>query len=764
MIRGPSSARWAKVRDEWYRLDVVLIIVMIALVIFTMWKTWRVAGNASLRSDLTYRNTIEELERTLEGLGPDSIARIVSLRMSRLGSDSVSLDTIAIVADTLAEPSLAAGGFLRDQIARFNDAAVRQALGSTVRRRDQPADPDNVLRSIRASGGGRRLAEQANAAGLIVRSPAAEREWREVITSDAAAAVELVGVTGSIPLLPNSSGSRAIVNGYPCEVRAKPTRALLYCGAVLGSGVERFYDLAVDKSLVETTMHLDTYRGRRMWLNGRSTTVRGVPVLPGALVELRSTGTFLLSGITSGHLAAEQWVNGRRQLVEQSQSTIGFFSRAGRSARWPEGGSALRLSLDASLSAELEQVAGAYFAERGKLLDAMAVVVVDLATGRVRAVVEPWRTAPGDPLISFEPRLVGSVVKPIVAAAILVQNPKLGDLVLDYGGPIVTAVDGTTLSTPFRNDANGCGARIDFAAFLRCSSNRYAAELLLRSLRRNGYVPSRDGPSVPHAVLERSDIADGLALAFDVDAYAERTTGRTVPFWDVDSRSPDGIVSAVTDPSLVPYESRPWLLSASGTATPVDWLARYAFGGWENRWTLLGIAQSYARIATDREVNLSFLQAGPPKGTPLMRDSVAGAMRRVRSALADVGAQGTAAPLNSVLERLLGPQVVVLAKTGTLNEANPDDLAVKVLAFAVGEPFSSSRSAPLKCGLAVVAYFDFNREEIRRTGSAALPGVHVEFATRYLPEVLKHHWKRVSGCSAAQAKDGGDRGNSGGPS
>ncbi|WP_310572226.1 hypothetical protein [Gemmatimonas sp.] len=753
MSKVRMAARWAKVRDEWYRLDVGLIIVTIGLVLFTMLKTAVVARNASLRSDLTYRNTIEELERTLEGLGPDSIARIVPLRISRLGLDSVWVDTIAVVGDTLAEPSLAVGGFLRDQIARFNDAAVRQALGSTERRRDQPADPGNILRSVRASGGGLRLADQANAAGLIVRSPVAEREWREVITADASAGVALVGQTGSIPLLPNSSGSRATVNGHVCEVRAGPTRALLYCGAVLGSGVERFYDLAVDKALVESSMYLDTYRGRRMWLNGRSTTARGLRVSQGALGDLRSTGPFLLSGVAGGYLAAEQWVNGRRQLVEQSQSTIGFFSRAGRSARWPDGGSALRLSLDASLSAELEQVAGGYFAERGKLLDAMAVVVVDLATGRVRAVVEPWRTAPGDPLISFEPRLVGSVVKPIVAAAILARNPTLGDLVVDYGGPVVTAVDGAPLSQPFRNDANGCGARIDFDAFLRCSSNRYAAELLMRSLRRNGYTPSRDGASVPHAVLERSDIADGLALAFDVDAYAGRTTGRTVPFWDVDSRSAGGIVSAVADPSLVPYESRPWLLSASGTATPVDWLARYAFGGWENRWTLLGVAQSYARIATDREVSLSFLQAGPPKGTPLVRDSVASAMRRVRGALAEVGARGTAAPLNSVLERVLGPQVVVLAKTGTLNEASPDDLAVKVLALAVGQPASTSRSAALKCGLAVVAYFDFNREEIRRTGAAALPGVHVEFATRYLPGVLEHHWKRLSGCSAAPAKD-----------
>ena len=36
-------------------------------------------------------------------------------------------------------------------------------------------------------------------------------------------------------------------------------------------------------------------------------------------------------------------------------------------------------------------------------------------------------------------------------------------------------------------------------------------------------------------------------------------------------------------------------------------IARYAFGGWENRWTLLGLAQAYARIATGRNVQATFL-------------------------------------------------------------------------------------------------------------------------------------------------------------
>ena len=754
-LPAPGTTLYALAR----RLDAWLIVGTTVGVLFTMYKTWQVAGNTKLRADLTYRRTITELEQTLQGLGPDSVVRVVRAKIASAGVDSMPVDTMVVAADTLLEPSLATGGFLREQIARFNDAAVRQALGpagpdtsgrsvhsSAVQIGESP-DRGNLLRVVRGAEGGLRVSEQVNASGLVVRSPSAEREWRSVLTADAGNAVALVGYNGILPLLPNTEGSRAVINGRSCEVRSGPLRALVYCGAALGSNVNRFYDVGLESLPGSRAFTLDTYRGTRLWLNGRSTTARGLRVASGTLGELRSTGPFLLSGVAKGYLAAEQWIDGRRQLVDQPGLTIGFFGRAGRSSRWPNGGAALQVSLDWGLSAELEQVARSYFVERNDLLDAMAVVVMDVVTGQVRAVVEPARTSASAPLISFEPRLVGSVVKPIVAAAILTRNPELANLVVDYGGSQVTSVNGVPLGSPFDNAANGCGNRIDFTDFLRCSSNRYAAELLIRSLRRNGYAPSRDGSMVPAAVLERSDVADGLALAFDVDAYAGRTAGRTVPAWDVDTRTDEGLVSAVTDPSLVPYESRPWILARSGAGTPVEWLVRYAFGGWENRWTLLGVAQAYARIATDREVPLTFLQAGAAKPIGTVSDSVSRAMRRVREALAEVGARGTAAPLNATLARAVGSNVVVFAKTGTLNEASPDDLAVKVLAMTMGQPSTPARGAPLRCGLAIVTYFDFDQNAIRRSGAASLPGVHVEFATQYLPRVLEHHWKRVSSCS-----------------
>lgn len=745
MSQAPWMIRWQRLRASVVRLEAALLITAVVLVIGTIAQTVRVASRTSLRSDLNYRGAIDELEGTLQGLGPDSIARVVSSRIARSTHDSVSIDTISVVADTSTEPALAAGGFLRDQISRYNDAAFRLAFRDTDRL-EQPADPDNLLRVIRTERGALRLSDQANATGLIVRSPTAEQEWRAVRTADAANIVALVGQSGSISMLPNSSASRASVNGRTCEVMAEMNRGALYCGTTTAMSVGRFWDLAVYRTPADDALRLETYRGSTLWLEGRSTTARGVRVKSGAVGELRATGPFLLSGIASGYLAEEQWVNGQRRLVEQPAGTIGFFSRAGRSARWPSTGAPLTLSLDAALSADIEQAAGSFFVEHDRLLDIMSVVVVDVASGKVRAIAEPSRTSTTEPLVAFEPRLVGSVVKPIIAAAVLARNPSLSNLEIEYGGSVVTAVDGVPLSSPFRNDANGCGERINFAAFLRCSSNRYAAELVVRSLRSNGYTPSRDGASIPRVVLEGSDLADGLALGFDVDAYAGRTPGRTVPFWDVNGSTDLGIVTAVSDASLLPYESRPWLLGNGGNSTPVDWIARYAFGGWENRWTLLGVAQSYARIATDREVSLSFLEAGGPKAALVMGDSVADAMRVVRRALSEVGERGTATPLNARLREALGQDVQVFAKTGTLNEDSPDDIAIKALALAVGDADSLEAGARLRCGLAVVVYFDFNREEIRRRGAASLPGVHVEFATQHLPRVLARHWRRMAGC------------------
>ncbi|HWH52573.1 MAG TPA: hypothetical protein VN651_13580, partial [Gemmatimonadaceae bacterium] len=380
------------------------------------------------------------------------------------------------------------------------------------------------------------------------------------------------------------------------------------------------------------------------------------------------------------------------------------------------------------------------------------VVVVDIRSGEVRAIAEPARVSPDEPLLSFEPILVGSVVKPIMASAILSRLPELGKLTISYAGDTVTEVAGVPLGKPFANEANGCTGQIAFDDYIRCSSNEYAAELMVRSLEADGWRSHVPGAIVPRAILERSSIAAGLADVFDVDAYANRTPGRLALYWSVDSASHAGASAATTDRSLYPYESRPWILFPDSAGTRVDWLARYAFGGWENRWTLLGVSQAYARIATGREVQASFLHRDRAPADTFARSSpgARAAFARVRAALREVPVNGTAAGLAGRLRGSIRDSVVVLAKTGTLNEQTAGG-RIKSLVMAIGRPDGTSTGAALRCGLVAVTYFEFADDPRARAERPALPRIHRDFAEGPLSAVLSRQWGRVSGCPAPSA-------------
>jgi cell division protein FtsI/penicillin-binding protein 2 len=376
-------------------------------------------------------------------------------------------------------------------------------------------------------------------------------------------------------------------------------------------------------------------------------------------------------------------------------------------------------------------------------------VILDVRTGEVKAIAEPSRESDDEPLLSFEPILVGSVVKPIMAAAILSRQPALGMLRVPYAGDTVTSVAGVPLRRGFANDANGCGGEIGFTDFLRCSSNEYAAELVVHSLQQDGWTSHARGALVPRATLEHSTIATGLAEVFDVDAYANRTPGRLALYWSSDSARVSSASSLTADRSLIPYESRPWILFPDSAGTGVDLVARYAFGGWENRWTLLGLAQAYARIATGHNVQATFLhRAGPIPTSGVFAESgpLAGAaFARVRGALRQVPVNGTAAGLSERLHAVTKDPIVVLAKTGTLNE-NTAGGKLKSLAIAMGRSAGKGPEAALTCGLVAISYFEFADDHRAKIQRSALPRIHRDFAEGAFADVMGRHWSRVSGC------------------
>lgn len=753
--RAEWSARLAHLRAN--PLEYGLLLVAIAAIALAMDKTVEVGLRGDRARDLTFAGASAELGRTLSSNGAPRVGRMERASIV-VGGDTIVVDTIVVVADSTVEPAFATGGFLRDQVALYNDYAIRQALlslGDSARPMRSRLEGPTMLRAAWADDGTRMLSDQPNPYGLVIRSPYAEEAWRDVRTTDWRRSPGLLGYNGEISLPAEMGAGRfhARLNGRDCNVNREPPQFYMYCQTALGASANRFYDFSFQVSPSVNGGRFATagpYRQRRVWLNGRAETIGQRSVRGGDVFDVQALGPFVLSAADWGTLAAEQWINGRRTFANPRLGTLSFFAAAGRSTSSPNAGSGpLTLSFDATLAGDLDREARRFMTAHGRLLSEIAVVVLDVRTGEVKAIAEPARASDDEPLLSFEPILVGSVVKPIVAAAILSGRPALGALRVQYAGDTVTSVAGVPLDKGFANAANGCGPEIGFTDFLRCSSNQYAAELLMRSLQEDGWTGRGARSLVPRATLERSAIATGLAEVFDVDAYANRTGGRLPLYWSADSAGVASASAVTTDRSLIPYESRPWILFPDSAGTRVDWLARYAFGGWENRWTLLGLAQAYARIATGRNVQATFLHRNEAVADTGMfkaaSPGAAAAFGRVRSALRDVARSGTAAGLAEHLRGASDERIVVLAKTGTLNEGTAGG-RLKTLVVAMGRAAGQSETAALTCGLVAVTYFEFADDRRAQMQRAALPRIHRDFAEGPFADVIARHWSRVSGC------------------
>ena len=757
------AARVSHVRANL--LEYALLVVAFVAIGFTMYETATVALAGDRTQDLTFPGTTAELERTLSSGGAARIGRLDRVTMI-VGRDTITADTIAVVADSVTEPGFAVGGFLRDQVALYNDNAIRQALlasRETSRSTRGRSEGRTLLRTVWADDGTRMLSDRPSAYGLAIRSPYAEGSWRDVHTADWRSSPGLLGFDGDVSLPSDFVAGvfQARLNGRDCDVSREMPQFYLYCQSAMASDASRFYDFGFEvrpSALGGTFGNAGPYRQRSVWMNGRAETRGQRPVAGGDVLETPALGPFMLSAADWGTLAAEQWVNGRRAFANPRLGTLSFFASAGRSTSPVANGAApgpLTLSFDATLSSDLDRAARRFMTAHKGLLAQLVVAVVDIRTGEVKAISEPARESDDEPLLSFEPILVGSVVKPIMAAAILSRQPELGSLRIPYAGDTVKSVAGVPLRKGFANEANGCGADIGFTDFIRCSSNQYAAELLVRSLQNDGWTARGTGALVPRKTLERSAIATGLAEVFDVDAYANRTSGRLSLYWSVDSARVASASALTTDRSLIPYESRPWILFPDSAGTGVDLVARYAFGGWENRWTLLGLAQAYARIATGRNVQATFLHRTTPIPSTgvfmAASPSAEAAFARVRGALKQVAANGTAAGLGEHLRSATKEEIVVLAKTGTLNESTAGG-KLKSLAIAMGRVAEQGGAdAALTCGLVAVTYFEFADDHSAKAQRTALPRIHRDFAEGPFAQVMSRHWSRVSGCDVPTA-------------
>ena len=200
---------------------------------------------------------------------------------------------------------------------------------------------------------------------------------------------------------------------------------------------------------------------------------------------------------------------------------------------------------------------------------------------------------------------------------------------------------------------------------------------------------------------------------------------------------------------LLPSESRPALLAPSRPAgTDLSLLYRYAFGAWENGWSLLDLTTGFARVVTDQRIQLRF--APRPRSDTLAARVEALGLRdhewypQFLKGLRDVAVDGTASGLRSSWRRE-GLPGGLFVKTGTLAEpgeaGRADDLFLKSMLFAVGEA-SPEESGRLRCGLVGGIYLRFQEGPSR----GSLPSYQVQFAQRELGRFLAERWDDFGAC------------------
>jgi len=233
-------------------------------------------------------------------------------------------------------------------------------------------------------------------------------------------------------------------------------------------------------------------------------------------------------------------------------------------------------------------------------------------------------------------------------------------------------------------------------------------------------------------------------FGLSTDPTITDTRGRSRATWE-SLRFSDG------SPTRVPYEvlpdaSRPALLGhADSEATDLGLLYRYAFGAWENRWNVFDLTNAFARVVTDRRLQISLAEhSAGAFGEPLGLAEY-GWYPELLAGLAGVANDGTAGGLANRW-RGAGLPTTVFAKTGTLAEEEArrgSGLFMKSLLFAVGEP-ARGNGQTLGCGLTGSIYLSFKEGP----ASGRLPSYQVEFAERRLARFMAEYWDELGACPA----------------
>jgi hypothetical protein len=536
--------------------------------------------SSTARRGLTYDTLFAELHDAMVD-EPDRPLRreILALQVDALvptpnGYVAVTYDTLGVAPDGTF-PSLQPGGFLRDEIDRFNafqreriDAVRRGRLvGSSVLDL-RAAENSSIFRTeIRTVGDVTRgerdsvaLAERAVPYSLRVPSPfdaarlvaVTTREWSRNLAWISPRGTQPLGESGRIPGEP------------PCPFRAVKDSVYIECtapGSPFSQLVLRFPD-----RLAETGTATSFTSERTLYDGSALPRRRTMPIGTGGMFQFHSAvmasegrvrpEPVILEWALAGTLGGTQWINGRIRWQPSVTHTSPFVKQLASAAGFGasvelEGGRNIPLSLDESLTDELQheledfstcaqnkrpcRANGASRAPRvSSDIHFATVVLASARSGEILAVAEYGPPASTGGSWILKPVNVGSAIKPVLATAALMRRPELASLEVWNSGPAMDDVWGIPLERSFESGASCPAGWINLRLFLSCSSNRYAAALVAMALQpdaEQGLMRWDDAPGVtfrlgglthsgqrPHLALDarrmvRADTMNASALA-----------------------------------------------------------------------------------------------------------------------------------------------------------------------------------------------------------------------------------------------------------
>src|SRR5690242_7306800 len=473
--------------------------------------------SSTARRGLTYDTLFAELHDALID-EPDRPLRrgIRAVQLDALipapnGYTIVTYDTLA--ADPSVYPSLAPGGFLHDEIDRFNtfqrerlDAVRRGRLtGGAVMDLRAAENPSIFRTEIRAFADARGerdsivLAERAVPYGLRVPSPfdaarlvaVTTREWSRSLGWISARGAQSVRANGSVPGVP------------PCPFRSVKDSVYVECtapGSPFAQLVLRFPD-----RLGETGTATLFNSERTLYDGTQLPSRRSVPIGTGGMFQFHSRALavrrarpepVILEWTLGGTLGGTQWINGRIRWQPSVSRTSPFVRQLASAAGFGasvelEGGRNIPLSLDEGLTDdlqdELDDFAGRH--KRGAAhvqtsdLAFATIVLASAKTGEILGVAEYGPPAASGGSWLLKPVNVGSAIKPLLAAATLIERPELASREVRNDAPQRYDVWGLPLGTAFESGASWPLGWINLRQFLSCQSNRYSSPLVAAALQ-----------------------------------------------------------------------------------------------------------------------------------------------------------------------------------------------------------------------------------------------------------------------------------------